>query len=219
MTYDANRERLLKLDTPCLCDANKNLRVMDPGIRPVQPGFTLVGKAHTVSCREDFLTVIKGLQDAVAGEVLIVDTRGSRRAVAGELFSAEAVRKGLAGIIIDGAVRDTPKIRSLGIPVYSRTAFPSAGTTQQVFETQIPVTCGGVTVHPGDIVFGDDDGIIVGTEDEMSAALSIAETIQAKEAAALSRMEQGQSLLTMVNFAEHYDARKADRESSLKFLL
>ncbi len=219
MDFEEIRRKVVALDTPCVCDADKNLRVMDAGIRPLQLGYKLIGRAHTVSCREDFLTVIKALADAAAGEVLVVDTRGTRRAVAGELFTAEAVRKGLAGIVVDGAVRDTPKIRSLGLPVYCRNVCPSAGTTQRVFETQIPVSCGGITVNPGDLLFGDDDGIIVASEDELAEALTAAEAIQAKEATALSRMEQGQSLLTMVNFAEHYAERVQNRESSLKFLL
>ena len=219
MDIEAIRKRLLALDTPCMCDAGKTLRVMDAGIRPLQLGYKLIGTAHTVSCREDFLTVIKGLADAAAGEVLVVDTRGTTRAVAGELFTAEALRKGLAGIIVDGAVRDTPKIRSLGLPVYCRNVCPSAGTTQRVFETQIPVTCGGVIVNSGDLLFGDDDGIIVASEDELAGALDAAEAIQAKEAAALSRMAQGQSLLTMLNFEAHYRDRAANRDSQLRFLI
>jgi RraA family protein len=218
MQFDKIRERLLRLDAACVSDANKALRVMAPEIRPVHLGLKLVGKAHTVVCEEDFLTVIQALRDALPGEVLVVDTRGSRRAVAGELFATEAARKGLAGIVVDGAVRDTAKIRSLSIPVYSRAIIPVAGTTQTIFDTQIAVHCGGVTVNPGDILFGDDDGIVVATEREFIDALSDAEAIQGKEEAALSRMATGESLLGMLNVEEHLRARKANRESQLRFL-
>src|SRR5262249_11497645 len=129
MDFAAIRRRLLELDTACLCDTDKQLRVMDGAIRPVLPGLKLVGRAHTVVCEDDFLSVIKALHDAQTGEVLVVETRGSRRAVAGELFSKEAQRKGLAGLVVDGAVRDIAKIRSFGIPVYSRSVVPASGTT------------------------------------------------------------------------------------------
>ncbi len=97
--------------------------------------------------------------------------------------------------------------------------MPMAGTTQQVFNTQVPVSCGGVIVNPGDILFGDDDGIVVATDEELTNLLTTAEGIQTKETTALSRMEQGQSLLSMLNFSEHYAARQADRESYLRFVL
>jgi 4-hydroxy-4-methyl-2-oxoglutarate aldolase len=217
MNFGAIREKLLGLDTACVSDANKELRVMDPGIRPVRLGLKLVGKAHTIVCEEDFLTVIKGLRDAEPGQVLVIDTRGSRRAVAGELFSREAMRRGLAGIVVDGAVRDIEKIRGLSVPVYSRSVTPVSGTTRRIFETQVAIRCGGVTVNPGDVIFGDDDGIVVATERELAEVIPVAETIQQKEEAAVARMEKGDSLLTLTNFEEHYRAVQANRESQLTF--
>lgn len=217
MDFATIRRRLVELDTACLCDTDKQLRVMDAGIRPLSLGLKLVGRARTAVCEEDFLTVIKALHDALPGEVLVVDTRGSTPAVAGELFSKEAQRKGLAGLVVDGAVRDVAKIRAFGIPVYSRAICPASGTTRRIYETQVPVRCGGVIVNPGDVLFGDDDGIVVASEAQLAELIGAAEAIQKTEAQTVERMERGESLLAMLNFDEHYRAIEAGRESKLKF--
>ena len=104
--FDKTKQRLLKLDTACICDAGKvlnlNLRVMDSGIKPIRTGLKLVGYAHTVTCHNAFLTVVKALHDATSDEVIVIDSQNSQKALTGELFPTEAARKGLAGIVNDG---------------------------------------------------------------------------------------------------------------------
>ncbi len=215
--YAALTQRLAAIDSTHLADADKRIRFCDAGLTPVRTGLKMIGRAHTVRCCEDFLTVIAGLAAAAPGDVLVIDTQGSRRAVLGELFSLEAARKGLAGIVVDGLIRDTSTIRTLDLPVYARGTNPQAGTISRWFATQVPVPCGGVIVSPGDILFGDDDGILVATPAEVLAALPQAETIAAHEADLIARLRAGVPLGEMVNAAEHLDNVKAGRPSALRF--
>jgi regulator of RNase E activity RraA len=223
MPSDEIIEKLRKLDTACLCDAEKTLslglRVMSSDLRPIRDGLKLVGIAHTVRCHDDFLTVIKALRDAQAGEVIVIDSQNSTHALTGELFPTEAMRKGLAGIVNDGPYRDTAIVREMEIPYYARSVCCIPGQTNKLFETQIPIICGGVTVNPGDLIVGDDDGLIVGTENEFLQLITTAEEVQRKEDVLLDRMSKGTSLLDMINFDEHCANIEQGKESQLKFLV
>ena len=89
-------ERLQAVDTTTLSDVGKHLAVMDAGLRPLRNGLKLVGRAVTVAAGDDLMPVLDGLARAGAGDVLVVDGGGSERALAGELFGSEALRRGLA---------------------------------------------------------------------------------------------------------------------------
>jgi 4-hydroxy-4-methyl-2-oxoglutarate aldolase len=213
------RAWLAPLDTASVCDADKSLRVLDPLIRPVGDDCRIVGLAVPVACRDDFLPVIRALADASAGDVLVVDAGAGTRAVAGELFTTEAARKGLAGIVVDGAVRDVASIRRLPVPVFARYACPMAGFTQAAGSAPGQVNCGGVIVRRGEIVFADDDGILVLSPAEFDAVHAKAAEIQQTEERLLERMAQGESLLSFTNFEAHWEDRVHDKDSSLRFRL
>ena len=210
--------RLAQLDCAAICDADKTIRVMDYSIRPISKRPKMVGIAHTVRCRDDFLSVIKGLEESVPGEVLVVDAGGSPTAVVGELFATEARRRGLAGIVVDGACRDTRTLQAmLDFSVFAKHISPMAGTTTRVFATQQTIACGGVEVTPGEIIFGDIDGVLVLSDNDLRRIIATAEEIQGKEEKALARMANGECLLDMLNFAEHYRSREAGLDSVLRF--
>ena len=94
-----------------------------------------------------------------------------------------------------------------------------SGTTNRVSETQVRIICGGVTVEPGDIIFGDDDGIVVLNAEQLEAVIDTAEAIQQKEELAAGNMEKGESLLNMLNFNEHYTKISNGGESKLSFII
>ncbi|MGE0859880.1 MAG: RraA family protein [Gammaproteobacteria bacterium] len=210
---------LTALACSSFADADKTLRVMDAGMRRMNDGAKLVGVARTVRCHEDFLAVIRALADAQPGEVLVVDTDGSRRAVVGELFSLEATRRGLAGIIVDGTVRDLRTVAGLRLPVWARGLNPKSGTTRDPGAVQVPVTCGGVVVNPGDVVLGDEDGIVVATAAEFAALVPTARAIEEREARVRARMAAGHALTDMLNLDAHLAALARGEASKLAFKL
>jgi 4-hydroxy-4-methyl-2-oxoglutarate aldolase len=219
MEFSEIRQRLLALETSNVADADKSIRVLHSSIRPVVDNLPMIGVARTVNCHEDFLTVIKALGDSMPDEVLVINAHDSSAASTGELFATEAKRRGLAGIVIDGACRDLAGIRKLKFPVYARSSSPLAGTTKRIFDTQVAIQCGGITVNPGDILFGDDDGVIVASVDEFAELIPIAEQIRQTEVELSRRMAQGTSLLDMLNFAEHWQNTEAGVPSKLAFKL
>jgi 4-hydroxy-4-methyl-2-oxoglutarate aldolase len=208
--------RLTRIDTTSLADAGGGLRVLPASLRPVRRGLRLVGRALTVDAREDLLSVVEGLRRSGPGDVLVV-AGSDRHAVAGELFATEALRRGVAGMVIDGLCRDTRTLAELDLPVYARGTAPSACPARAEPVVQVPITIGAVQVRPGDLVLGDDDGVVVATQEEVQAALERAEAIQRAEAALRAAIAAGSSLFDHMNYEEHVAAVRAGRDSRLTF--
>ena len=140
--------RLARIDTTSLVDAGGGLRVLPASLRPVRRGLRLVGRALTVDAREDLLSVVEGLRLSGPGDVLVV-AGSDRYAVAGELFATEALRRGVAGMVIDGLCRDTRTPAELDLPVYARGTAPSACPARAAPVVQVPITIGAVQVRSG----------------------------------------------------------------------
>lgn len=160
----AGWEELGEHPTPDLCDLLHGLQGVDPALGCLTgESPRLCGPALTVRVRPgDNLMVAKALDLARPGDVLVVDARGSLgAAVAGDLLCTRARRRGLAGLVVDGAVRDLPGILPLGLPVFARGVTTVAPRKHGPGEILYPVVCGGLVVHPGDLVVGDEAGLVV----------------------------------------------------------
>ena len=211
--------RLRAVQVSSLCDADKGLAVVDPAIRAMVPEVSFAGPAFTLLAYDDHLPVLVALRAAEPGSVLVVATNSLRKAVSGELFATEAQRRGIAAIVIDGYCRDLRGLRRIGLPVHARGTTPMSGTTRDPGTFGRDVLLGRVRVSPGDLVVGDEDGVVVGSRERFEAAIDAAEEIERAEKALLAGMADGKALHDMTNVDEHVVALGREEPSTLRFLV
>ena len=155
------REILELVSSANLSDALHRGGVLQ-GIRPVFSGIRMVGRAVTVRTYPgDWAKPVQAIDVAQPGEVVVIDAGGSGPAIWGELATHSAVQRGLAGVVIDGALRDSPEIIDMKFPAFSRLVMPNAGEPKGFGEIGVPVTVGNMRVETGDWLLGDDDGVVV----------------------------------------------------------
>src|SRR5690606_33629988 len=159
-----------------LADVCGRRGALDGRIGAIQAGKPMCGTAFTVEVRPgDNLMVHAALILARPGDVLVIDGKASTTsALMGELMCAHAKKAGLGGIVIDGAVRDVDALRRGPLPVYACAANANGPTRTQGGRIGYPVSVGGVTVEPGDLVVGDDDGVVVVAKKEAPTVLDAA---------------------------------------------
>jgi RraA family protein len=170
------------------CSMRSEIRLLSP-----RTGRTMAGVALTVKTQpNDNLMIQAALDLAKEGDILVVDNGGERAcALVGEIMLSYAKFKKLAGVVIDGPIRDLDCLEELGLPVYAVCTIPGGPTKVGPGEVNVPVTCGGLNVNPGDIILGDADGVIVIPREEAPALLEKAVAFCAQDSARTKAAKDG----------------------------
>ncbi len=154
-------ELLKKVSTPNISDAMHRKGAMQ-NIRSICPGTKTIGKAVTVQTFPgDWAKTVEAIDVANQGDVIVIYNGSPHVAPWGELATLSCINKGIAGVVIDGAVRDVDDIRRLNFPVFATSIVPNAGEPKGFGEINAEIQCGNQTVKPGDFIVGDDNGVVV----------------------------------------------------------
>ena len=155
------RDILERVSAANLSDALHRGGVLE-GIRPLFQGIRMAGRAVTVRTYPgDWAKPVEAIDMAEKGDVIVVDAGGVGPAIWGELATHSALQRGVAGVVIDGAIRDTYDIAQMKFPAFTRLIMPNAGEPKGFGEIGVPVTVGSRRVENGDWILGDDDGVVV----------------------------------------------------------
>lgn len=171
------------------------------GLRPLTPLRTLVGPAWTCACApDDNLALHHALRSAPPGAVVVGATQGSGRCGHfGELMAIDALAAGLAGLVLDGPVRDVAGLTDAGLPVFHRGVGPASCAKERWISIGEPVVVGGVEVAPGDVVVGDDDGVVVVAGSEWEGVLDGIAALREHESRILSELANGRRLADVLD--------------------
>jgi regulator of RNase E activity RraA len=193
------------------------------GLQPTRPDLRLVGIAHTlryVPVREDVVAADKAelnaqkaaIESISPGEVLVIDARNEPGAgTIGDILALRALRRGAAGIVTDGGLRDSPAVGALDIPTYFRAPHASVlGLLHFPLESNVPVACGGVLVLPGDVIVGDAEGVMVIPAQLAEEVARDAAEQELAEEFAYERVGDGESVRGLFPLG---DARRAEFEA------
>ncbi len=176
-----------------LADVAGRRGAMHGRIAALRPNMKLAGPALTVDVRPgDNLMIHAAIALAKPGDVLVIDGKGDRTsALMGTIMMTACQQLGLAGVVIDGAARDSLELQEMGFPVFCAGTNPNGPTKNVPGRIGHAVSCGGVTVHPGDLVVADADGVVVVERERVEALLPLASRKVEDEAARIAQIRQG----------------------------
>jgi RraA family protein len=198
------RRRLLALRPALLSDALGKTGAMDHDMRCWSANCRMAGPAVTLRVHTaDILMVGKALSECPKGFVLVIDGQGElNTALWGAITTECARRKGVEGIVIDGAIRDVAQIRRDKLPVFARAAVPNAGGAEYRGEVGASIQCGGAVVSAGDWIVSDEDGVVVVPKARLEATVALAERLRKVEIKILRQVQSGEDLAALLRYDE-----------------
>ena len=187
-----------------LSDVAERGRTMDAVIEPIDPETTVAGRARTVRAAPgDNLAIHRAITLVEPSDVLVVDGEGyTETASVGELMCASCHAHGVEGMVVDGAIRDREEVARMGFPLFSRGLHPAGPKKEYEGAVDVPISCGGVVVEPGDLVVGDADGVVVVRADDAPSALVRARERLERETELLDRVRSGEYLYDIGGYGE-----------------
>lgn len=199
-------EALGRLGTATVHEAQGKAGALDGAVKPIAAGMRLAGTALTVAVKPgDNLAIHYAVTIAEPGDVLVVDAGGYVEAGPwGDLLTTYAQQRGVAGLVIDGAVRDVDTIVAAGFPVFSRGISIKGTEKNQPGDVGGSIVCAGAVVRRGDVVLGDTDGVVVVPAEKAETALAAALAREEHEETMRERVRAGESLAHLIGLSEQF---------------
>lgn len=189
-------EKASRFASSILADVAGRRGALDARIAPLTHSMRMAGPAFTIEVRPgDNLMIHAAMAMAKPGDILVIDGKADRTcALMGAIMMNACKKLGLGGVILDAAHRDTEELIELGFPVYSIGANPNGPTKSVPGRINWPIACGGIAVHPGDLVVGDADGVVVVEREKAASLLDLAAKKVAEERARIDDIRSGKAL-------------------------
>jgi len=202
-------KELSHFDSATVHEASEGKGALSSDIKPVDPKSRLCGPAVTVACRPgDNLMLHKAIYVAEEGDVLVASAGGYVEAGPwGEIMTVAAQVRGIAGLVIDGSIRDSIAIQESGFPAFSRGLCIKGTTKDCLGYINHPVVIGGIRIEPGDVVLGDADGVVVVSQKDLSKVIEKCKLRQEKEEKIKRELRMGKSTLELYGFGKILEAK------------
>jgi 4-hydroxy-4-methyl-2-oxoglutarate aldolase len=204
MTVAEQIKKLCELGAATVHEAQGAKGALDSAIKPIDPISRLAGPALTVDMRpSDNLMLHYALLKAKPGDVLVVDAKGFVEAGPwGDVMTHAAQKLGIAGLVINGSVRDANQIIEMGFPIFCRGLSIKGTAKNQPGKVNVPICIGDVVIHPGDFIVGDRDGVVVVPQGEVGATLLSAAAREEKEIAFRKELDRGRTTVDLLGLNE-----------------